>query len=441
LDVHGDLFIGHHAIHGDLFMRDYATFAGDVRLRGAKVGGNLNMETTSFSKALSADRLDVHGHLFILHHSTFAGDVLLVGAKVGGNLYMETAFFSKKLNADGLDVHGDLFMRDHATFAGEVLLRRATVGSLYLSSATVASIDLSDISGAAGSELTLIKLNWRCQEIGTEGENSRTSQSTVSEGTNKWPLGGDPSGPKPQCDGTVKSLPTLRMRNTYFAALQDDDSWPPVLDLEGLHYDRLGGLGGVGSADLRRRTPEQWIDWLARDRTFSSQPYNQLATVLIAAGRRAAADDILFAGRERERDETCWSRSDVGFWQWLRLDFPSWVGLTFLSWVGGYGIGIHTFRVLWSVAILTILGATVLWRFSPYAQKRSVAWRLGASLHRLLPIVEISKEFTDFFDNTGERHKPLKLNGYLMAFFFGIALAGWVLGFFLLAAMGGLTQK
>lgn len=191
---------------------------------------------------------------------------------------------------------------------------------------------------------------------------------------------------------------------------------------------------------MRRRTPEQWIDWLARDRTFSSQPYNQLATVLIAAGRGAAADDILFAGRERERDET-WSRSDIGFWQWLWHDFPSWVGLTFLSCVGGYGIGIHTFRVLRWVMGLTILGAAVLSFFSPYARQRSPAWRLGASLHRLLPIVELNKEFKDFFDNTEEPNKPRKLDGWLMAFFSGIALAGWVLTFFLLAAMGGLTQK
>jgi hypothetical protein len=96
--------------------------------------------------------------------------------------------------------------------------------------------------------------------------------------------------------------------------------------------------------------------------------------------------------------------------------------------------------VLWWVVGLTILGAAVLW-FSPYARQRSVAWRLGASLHRLLPIVELSKEFKDFFDNTHEPDKPRKLDGWLVAFFSGIALAGWVLGFFLLAAMGGLTQK
>jgi hypothetical protein len=396
------------------------------------------MDTASFSNTLHADDLEVHGSLFMRDHATFAGDVSLLGAKVGGNLEMDTASFSNTLHAGGLDVHGSLFMRNHATFGGDVSLVAATVGWLDLRLAAAAYIDLSEMSGAAGSELLLMGLNWRCREIGTERENSGTSQATVKEETHKWPLG-EPSWRRAKCDGKG-SLPMLRLLNAHFGALQDDlDSWPPVVDLLGLQYDRLGGLHGEESADLGRRTAEQWIDWLDRNRPFSSQPYNQLATVLTAAGRREMADAILFAGRERERDET-WSRSDIGFWRWLRHDFPSWVWLSFLSGVVGYGIGIYTFRVLWWVMGLTILGAAVLW-FSPYARQRSLAWRLGASLHRLLPAVELSKEFKDFFDNTEEPDKPRKLNGWLIAFFSGIALAGWVLGFFLLAAMGGLTQK
>jgi hypothetical protein len=420
-------------VQGSMYMRDHASFTGDVNLIGAKVGGNLEMKTASFSKTLEADSLDVQGNLFMSDHASFAGDVNLIGAKVGGAAYMSTASFSNTLNANSLDVQGGLFMGDHASFAGDVILIGAKVGRLELSSATASRIDMSDLSGATGSELQLTGLNWRCRETRTPSEKGQR------EGPNKWPLG-DPSWRKARCDGTDESLPTLILRNMHIEALQDDPaSWPPVIDLEGLRYDRLGGLHGVGSADMRRRNPEQWIDWLARDRTFSPQPYNELATVLTAAGRRDTAEAILFAGRERERDET-WSRPGIGFGQWLQHDFRSWVWLSFLSAVAGYGIGVYTFRVLWWVVGLTFLGAAVLW-FSPYARQRSVAWRFGASLHRLLPIVELSKEFNDFFDNTKEPDKPLKLNGWQMAFFSGIALAGWVLGFFLLAAMGGLTQK
>jgi hypothetical protein len=56
--------------------------------------------------------------------------------------------------------------------------------------------------------------------------------------------------------------------------------------------------------------------------------------------------------------------------------------------------------------------------------------------------VELNKEYKDFFDNTpsppgGER----KLYRWQMAFFSGLALAGWVLGLFLLGAMANLTPK
>jgi hypothetical protein len=70
-------------------------------------------------------------------------------------------------------------------------------------------------------------------------------------------------------------------------------------------------------------------------------------------------------------------------------------------------------------------------------------WRLGASLHRLLPVVELSKEFKDFFDNPqpSNAEEPRNLNRWQTAYFAGHAIAGWVLGLFLLAAMSGLTQK
>jgi hypothetical protein len=186
----------------------------------------------------------------------------------------------------------------------------------------------------------------------------------------------------------------------------------------------------VGRDDMRQRSTEEWTDWLARDRTFSTQPYTQLATVLFAAGHRDTATAIQFTGRERERSEAL-MHGDRGSWMWL----------TFLSFVAGYGIGDYTFRVLWWLLIFTLLGFVVL-SFSPNARAHSVLWRFGASLHRLLPIVDLSKEFKDFFDNPPTNSDwPRNLNRRQMAYFAVHAIAGWILGLILLAAMGGLTQK
>jgi hypothetical protein len=423
-------------VGGTIFM-DRASFAGDLDLVGAMVGGNLQMSTASFSE-LSASRLDVRGNLVMNDHASFAGDVDLIGAKVDGDLDMSTASFSRKLSAIGISVRHVLFM-DGVSVAGDAILINAGVGWLDLRSATASSIDLSGLYGTTGSELRLMGMDWRCRETMTAAEKSGTSNANARDEPQNWPLG-NPSWRTVQCGGKEGALPRLILRNTHIEALQDDrDSWPPMLDLEGLRYDRLGGVGGVGSADMRRRAAKEWVDWLARDRTFSPQPYNQLASVLMTSGRRETAETILFAGRERERHEI-WSRSDVGFWRWLSHDFWSWIWLSFLSVVAGYGIGLYTFRVLWWVAGLTLLG-TVLLSLSPYAKQRGLPWRFGASLHRLLPIVELDKDFKDFFDNPDEPGQPIKLLRWQKVFFAGIALAGWVLGFFLLAAMGGLIPK
>ena len=97
--------------------------------------------------------------------------------------------------------------------------------------------------------------------------------------------------------------------------------------------------------------------------------------------------------------------------------------------------------MLYWVAGLTAIGAVVLW-FSPNARARGPLWMLGVSLHRLLPVVELNKEFKDFFENPkptadGEQRN---LAGWQVVFFSGSG-GGWILGFILLAAMGGLIPK
>jgi hypothetical protein len=223
----------------------------------------------------------------------------------------------------------------------------------------------------------------------------------------------------------------LRLRNVQAGALQDSaTSWPPTLDLEGFHYDRLGGLRDTGADDMRNRSAEQWSDLLRRDPTFSTQPYVQLASVLTAAGHRDAAERIQYAGRDRERQVTC-ARSDR--WQC--------VWLTSLWLVAGYGIGLYSFRVAYWVLGLTVLGALVL-ATSRNARACGWLWMFGASLHRLLPVIGLYKGFSNFFDNPaaapGERRN---LNRTQVAFFACLAIAGWVLGGFLIAALGGLFPK
>ena len=58
----------------------------------------------------------------------------------------------------------------------------------------------------------------------------------------------------------------------------------------------------------------------------------------------------------------------------------------------GYGIGIRTFRVLIWVIIISLVGAALLWKTAPAAKQHGKIWCVGASLARLLSVIEINKE-------------------------------------------------
>jgi hypothetical protein len=60
-----------------------------------------------------------------------------------------------------------------------------------------------------------------------------------------------------------------------------------------------------------------------------------------------------------------------------------------------------------------------------------------ACLARLLPVVELNKEFTDFFDDP----KQERLTFWPSMVFSVIAMVGWILGAITVAAFAGLTQS
>jgi len=414
-------------MHADsAILLNNAVFEDGVDLGGAIVGDDLQMSGSLFHGDVSLRNSKVGGDLYIWG-SSFDGDADLTNARIDHTIFLVGASsFARTVSATGLNVGKDLYMRSGAEFRGKVFLIRAKVGGgLELRSAKAWFVDLSE---AEVAELQTGGLEWWC----ADGEPlTGIADNRLTRGK----LGSQ----VPRCENSKdSSLPRFILRNFRVSAFQDDaDAWPPLLDLEGFRYDRLGGIAGVdevansGRADMRKRSAGEWTDWLARDPIFSVQPYTQLASVFLAAGYRDKAEAIQYAGRERERNEAL-----------LHGDHGNWVWLTVLFGGVGYGVGLYTFRVLWWVIGLTVLGAVCLW-YSPYARRQGLLWRLGASLHRLLPVVDLSKEFKDFFDNPqpSTAEEPRNLNRWQAAYFAGHAIAGWILGLFLLAAMSGLTPK
>ena len=72
----------------------------------------------------------------------------------------------------------------------------------------------------------------------------------------------------------------------------------------------------------------------------------------------------------------------------------------------------------------------------PAVKQHGPIWCFGASLARLLPVIEINKEFTAFFDDP----KRKRLTGWQSFIFSVIGIVGFVLGAILVAAVSGLTQ-
>ena len=175
---------------------------------------------------------------------------------------------------------------------------------------------------------------------------------------------------------------------------------------------------------MRERDVCWWRWWLERDRQYSSQPYVQLAAVMVAHGDQEKAAQILYYGRIRET-QMAWDAGNYGRWMLLAT----------LNTVTGYGIDTYTFRVVLWIVGLTAIGIMLL-KWSPGGGNKTLLWRAGASLNRVLPGIEINKEFADFFDDPTRQ----RLKDWQVVIFSAFVVIGWVLGLFLVAAMTGLTQ-
>jgi hypothetical protein len=222
--------------------------------------------------------------------------------------------------------------------------------------------------------------------------------------------------------------------------------------LEGFTYLHLGGVGDSSRADMRNRPVPVWRDWLLLDPVYSPQPYTELASVLAASGNSAAATAIRFIGRDRERAELVTncrlSGSGTPDKSLRQCDVRGWIGLSILQATVGYGFGTYTFRALWWTIGLAGAG-TVMLAFAPGVRgavrcdgkrgprQKALIWCFGASLSHVLPVVTLSPEFTDFFNDP----KRERLYAWQQVGFAVLALCGWGLSLFVVAAFSGLTQS
>ncbi len=207
----------------------------------------------------------------------------------------------------------------------------------------------------------------------------------------------------------------LILRNVIVDALQDrHETWPPVLEMDGFRYDRLGGYVDMSAGSEMTSRPSEWFihEWLAKDESYTSQPYKQLAQVLRTAGLETKAKEVLYAGKERERSNARGLRRFV---------------LILLNLTIGYGYRYsHT---MICVVMLVIVGALVL-KITGEGKRNKMPYGFAYSLDLLLPIVALRSY----------HYEAVHLKLFARYYFYFHMLMGYVLASFLIAGLSGLTK-
>lgn len=241
------------------------------------------------------------------------GDLDLEMSKIGGNLFLRDGAQFKCVYLWDATVRGTISVRN-ASFGGILDMDGVSAGAVSLSTNVVCSKGVKLTAAHIAQDVEFVGATF-CGVV--DLTDARIGSSLVLDSHN---LSGSACSENAELilkDATAQSFSISRD--------QIVDRWPRRTDLNGFEYRRVMGFAddrtvteGVG----RDRT--FLIQWLAKDRLYTTQPYQQLAEVLVDQGEVGEGNKVLFAGRERKRKES------TGFRR---------VGYELLKWTIGYGIG------------------------------------------------------------------------------------------------------
>jgi hypothetical protein len=424
--VKGKLNMDSLSVKSHLFMRDGAEFM-EVNMLNAKIGGQLDMKGAKVKGKLDMESLSVNSYLIMRDGAEFM-EINMRSAKIGGQLDMTGAKVKGKLNMDSLSANSHLFMRDGAEFM-DVNMLNAKIGGQF---------DMTGIKIKESFQMELVSVTQNIflrkaefpQTVAMIDSDIEGSIIISSAKLFRLDLGGTTvrgelriGSPGNKLDWTPNSF--MNLCNTKVGALLDggENSWPEKIDLDGFTCSGLGGFWGnesnVSNKDIRERDAKWFIKWLAKDVSYSPQPYYHLAEVLNKMGHSEKANAILFASKERERKE---AGKSGHFWKW--------VGLGLLNLTIGYGFGARYFRSLIWVGALTIIGIFIIGTVETGEMRSaSIVNKFGFSLHMVLPIIRLNDLY------------KLDFGGWQLYYFYFHKIMGFMLGSFVVAGLSGITKR
>ena len=326
---------------GDLLFRS-ATISGPIRLRGARIGGDLIFDGATLynpgDRALGAERISVRGGA-MLRGATVRGSVAFPGARIGGDLDLVGTVIEQTdgpaFEADSVSVEGDLAFR-LAAITGPSTFVTARIGGDC------------DLTGASFDAPGIIAVNLNRAKI---------------------------AGAFFLRDGAA-IRGALSLNGADLGGIVDDPAcWPGKGDLL-MNRCRYGAILGasVGADDrltwLARQTPSRWGE------DFWPQPYEQLAAVLGEMGHDEEKGRVLVAkDRLQRRARRARAKSRVA-----RLALRALDGLLWMT--TGYGrlplLALVWIILFWALgtAFYTILDSEYAMRPNSPVVLRSPEWVL-----------------------------------------------------------------
>lgn len=437
----------------DEFWLDQSRIQSTLNWQGTRFSGLISLEATRLELGLNADRIQAGG-IFCRGGFKSIGDIRVPGAHIRGNLDLEGANLSRGLIADSTQIEGSLFCRDDFKCGGEInLLSASIVGSAEFDGAELTRGILADRVRVGGSlycrsgfkadgavSLRGARIGNTMQLLGTFNNRVDLSSATVT-GELQFDVGG-------RFSPTWGKNAQLLLRNATCGALagkvnslkrtnDKGKSECVPTDMLGLSYARIGGLAGDGEragATLADASVKDLVALLESDApkkdAFSPQPYRQLADALMAAGREEKAHKIRFALLEHER-----AAKGVPLTRKAALFLSRHL----------IGHGFENWRAAIGFALVVLATAAVgLWfQGHPFVTDpaamdfRAMGDWGGYALGNAIPLLELDPSHATFVADRFGEEAPLGLKTWLYSF----KLLGFLLLSYLAAGLSGFASR
>ncbi|WP_367319051.1 oxidoreductase [Streptomyces sp. HUAS ZL42] len=421
--------------------------APGLRLRGARISGNLNLSGAEighelwFGSCWFEQTVSLYGAAtrtieiqdsripginlamaraegrVALRGTVVRGRLALTNARLAGELILTGAVLSHEdswaLFAGGLVVEGGVFCRGTIVRGGIRLLGAQLAGGLHMEGARISNpgdvaliadnaivrtVDLSRGFTAQGTiSLRGAQIPDQLTFDGAvlDAEGTAVDCTRMQTGVFVFTPAAPPSGP-------------VDLQGAQAVTVHDrEGAWPDVVRLRGFTYGSLDGEDGSRPDSAAYR-----VAWLRRQPGYAAQPYEQLAACYRQIGHDDDARRVLLA-KQRHRRRT--QGRAARLWGHL-LDVT--VGYGYRPWLAG----------IW-LAALALLGTTVFATHSPKATEPGQVPPFNPFVYTLDLLIPIG--------GLGQRSAWFWEGGTPAWLAYGLTAAGWILT---TAVLAGITR-